>query len=149
MKLKKAILIVSVILFNIEGIYSSEKENSISIKISGIRSKEGNLLIGIYKDNKSFEKEKSFRNVKVTKQSFANGSVIAKIELEDGEYGLALLDDENGNGKMDYNFIGIPKEGFGFSNYYHTGLLRPHFDVFKFRHQKNQTKNIEIKVKYI
>lgn len=33
-----------------------------------------------------------------------------------GVYGLALYHDANGNGKIDRNAIGIPKEGFGFSN---------------------------------
>ena len=34
--------------------------------------------------------------------------------LPTGEYALALIHDENGNGKLD-TFMGIPKEGFGFS----------------------------------
>jgi uncharacterized protein (DUF2141 family) len=33
-----------------------------------------------------------------------------------GTYGLALYHDANGNGKIDRNGLGIPKEGFGFSN---------------------------------
>jgi len=33
-----------------------------------------------------------------------------------GAYGLALYHDANGNGKIDRNGLGIPKEGFGFSN---------------------------------
>jgi uncharacterized protein (DUF2141 family) len=30
------------------------------------------------------------------------------VKLEPREYGISLMDDENFNGKMDYNFIGIP-----------------------------------------
>ncbi len=35
--------------------------------------------------------------------------------LPSGTYALALIHDENGNGKLD-TMMGIPKEGFGFSN---------------------------------
>ena len=35
-------------------------------------------------------------------------------DLPSGTYALALIHDENGNGKLD-TMMGIPKEGFGFS----------------------------------
>lgn len=35
-------------------------------------------------------------------------------DLPSGVYALALIHDENGNGKLD-TFMGIPREGFGFS----------------------------------
>ena len=33
-----------------------------------------------------------------------------------GWYGVSIFHDENGNGKMDQNAMGIPKEAYGFSN---------------------------------
>ena len=78
-----------------------------------------------------------------------NGTLKVKLDLEFGEYGLSLLDDENNNTKMDYNFIGLPKEGFGFSNYYHTGFTKPHFNTFKFKHLKNNLAKVVIKVRYM
>lgn len=33
-----------------------------------------------------------------------------------GEYAIAFLHDEDGNGELARNFLGIPEEGFGFSN---------------------------------
>ena len=35
--------------------------------------------------------------------------------LPSGTYALALIHDENGNGKLD-TVLGIPREGFGFTN---------------------------------
>jgi uncharacterized protein (DUF2141 family) len=72
-----------------------------------------------------------------------------QFALEPGVYGLCLLDDENNNGKMEYNFLGMPKEGFGFSDHYHTGITKPKFDSFKFTLSKNQDKDVTIKVRYI
>ena len=33
-----------------------------------------------------------------------------------GKYAIAVIHDENMNGKLDANWLGIPKEGYGFSN---------------------------------
>jgi uncharacterized protein (DUF2141 family) len=43
----------------------------------------------------------------------------ARCDFEDippGTYALAVIHDENMNGKLDTNWLGIPKEGYGFSN---------------------------------
>ena len=39
-------------------------------------------------------------------------------DIEPGKYALLVYFDENGNGRIDKNFIGIPKEPLGFSNRY-------------------------------
>ncbi len=39
-------------------------------------------------------------------------------DVEPGEYALLVYFDENGNNRIDKNFIGIPKEPLGFSNRY-------------------------------
>ena len=43
----------------------------------------------------------------------------ARCDFEDippGTYALAVIHDENMNGKLDTNWLGIPKEDYGFSN---------------------------------
>ena len=43
----------------------------------------------------------------------------ARCDFEDippGTYALAVVHDENMNGKLDTSWLGIPKEGYGFSN---------------------------------
>jgi uncharacterized protein (DUF2141 family) len=72
-----------------------------------------------------------------------------KIQLESGIYGASLLDDENDNGKMDYNLLGIPKEGFGFSNYYHTGFSKPKMQAFQFEVKVGNIPKIEMPIRYL
>ncbi len=50
---------------------------------------------------------------------------------------------------MNYSLIGIPIEGFGFSDYYHTGLKRPEFDEFCFVLKNNQNQRILCRIKYM
>jgi uncharacterized protein (DUF2141 family) len=47
-----------------------------------------------------------------------NGTLILTGDLEPGTYGITLVDDENKNGTLDKSFFGMPKEGFGFSNFF-------------------------------
>lgn len=37
-------------------------------------------------------------------------------DLPAGDYGVLVTHDENGNGKLDTNMLGMPLEGYGFSN---------------------------------
>ena len=51
--------------------------------------------------------------------------------LPPGTYAAKVMHDENDNGKLDTNFMGMPIEGYGFSN--NPQLLRkPTFDEAKF-----------------
>ncbi len=125
------------------------KAQNITINISGIRSEKGQIVIGVFRDSESYQKEEPLVNEIFPKINLHEGSMIVQFRLEPGVYGLCLLDDENSNGKMEYNFLGMPKEGFGFSDYYHTGVTKPKFESFKFILTMDQNKNITIRARYI
>jgi len=71
-----------------------------------------------------------------------------KCTLDVGICGIVILDDENSNEDMDKNFLRMPKEGFGFSNYYMQSLKRVNFEDFKLN-LNNGVNNVQIKVKYL
>jgi uncharacterized protein (DUF2141 family) len=48
--------------------------------------------------------------------------------LEAGRYAIILFHDENGNGRLDKNFWGVPTEPYGFSNDAGGFLGPPKFD---------------------
>jgi uncharacterized protein (DUF2141 family) len=122
---------------------------AISVTIKDIKTPNGQILMGIYKDDVSFDKEIAYKKVQAFKTKISNGILLVEVKLEPGKYGISLLDDENFNGKMDYNFIGIPKEGFGFSNYYHSGLTKPKLKSFAFEVIENKNTKVEVKMKYM
>jgi outer membrane protein len=69
-------------------------------------------------------------------------------DLARGEYALVVYHDENGNGRLDENFIGIPSEPLGFSNrYWPQGP--PTFTSAAFKLEADETKNIEVKLQSI
>jgi uncharacterized protein (DUF2141 family) len=123
--------------------------HNIEVLITGIRAEKGQIAIGVFKDDETFQKEEAFLNLKFVKNVISNGEMRVQFSLEPGIYGLSLLDDVNSNGKMEYSFLGVPKEGFGFSDYYHKGFIKPKFDSFKFSIDKDQIKRITIRIRYM
>lgn len=120
---------------------------TITVKVTAIRNTSGRLQIQIYRDQKTFAKETPWKVYRVSKKDVKDHYLIYTIEgLSPGTYGLALLDDENSNTKMDYGLM-FPKEGFGFSDYYHTGWSRPEFDDFKF--ELSEDRHVKIRIRYL
>jgi len=60
-------------------------------------------------------------------------AVVTFSGLSPGLYAMAVLHDENSNGKMDFNFLGIPLEGYGFSNDAAATFGPPSFEAAAFR----------------
>ena len=121
----------------------------IDVTVKNIRRPYGKILIGIFKDEEGFDKEIAFKSVHAEKVFISTGVIKVKTQLEPGIYGAALIDDENNNGKFDYNFIGIPKEGFGFSNYYHKGFFKPKLEYFKFEVKPSSPTKLELIIRYL
>ena len=122
---------------------------SLTIEIDEFRNpKEGNILIAIFTDQLNFKNDISLKNWTVPKEKLIKGVFKETVKLPLGEYGIAILDDEDINGKMSYNFFGIPKEGYGFSDFNHSGFKKPMFSDFKFS-VSDSTHTIRIKLRYL
>jgi len=67
------------------------------------------------------------------------------IDLPEGMYAIALFIDVNKNLKIDKNFLGIPKEQFGFSNNAMGRLSAPSFEQAMFQVSGNTIQNINLK----
>jgi outer membrane protein len=69
-------------------------------------------------------------------------------DLASGEYALVIFQDENGNGRLDKNFIGIPSEPLGFSNrYWPQGP--PAFTRAAFKLEAEESRTIEVKLQSV
>lgn len=124
-----------------------DKTHSVSIEVTNIRSTKGIMQFQVYRNQSSFSKETPYKLIRVSKKDVSKKSMTYEIKgLKPGTYGIALLDDENSNKKMDYGWM-MPEEGFGFSDYYHTGWSRPVFNDFKF--ELNKDKHVTMKVRYL
>ncbi len=139
----KFILLINLFLISIIA-YS---QVPVKIKINNVRNTEGSIQIVAFKNAESYENDAPFVRKRFSKNKMKNGAFIATIELPAGIYGIAVLDDENKDKEMNYNFVGMPKEGYGFSHFYHTNLSKPKFSDFVFN-LKNEPTTLLIKLRY-
>ena len=72
--------------------------------------------------------------------------IVKIVNLPPGKYAIRYFHDENINGKLDTNKMGIPTEGYGFSNNAY-GLFGPKpFKEWLF--DLNENKKLSLKIKY-
>jgi uncharacterized protein (DUF2141 family) len=67
--------------------------------------------------------------------------------LKPGAYAVAVVDDQNGDRKLNSDFFGIPKEGFGISKNPTVSIVTgtPKFRDASFVVNKNTKVNIQMK----
>jgi uncharacterized protein (DUF2141 family) len=115
----------------------------LTVDIKGVTSEKGNIMLAIYsKDDKWMGKplKGTMTAVKGATASVSFG------DLPEGEYAITLFVDENSNGKLDMNAIGIPTEPFAFSNDANGSFGPPSFEKAKFSVGKD-AKTVAITIK--
>ncbi len=96
--------------------FVQNQSTGIKLTITHLRNNKGHVLVAVYKDGIGYpdEVEKAFKRARL---SISNKTTsILFNDLPSGNYAIAILHDENDDYKMNKNFFGIPKEGYGFSN---------------------------------
>ncbi|MDD2284568.1 MAG: DUF2141 domain-containing protein [Paludibacter sp.] len=121
---------------------------TIEVIVSNIRSNKGQLCVGLFESEEGFKKERPCWEKSYSKFQIEQEKVVLTICIPPGTYSLSVLDDENGDGKMNYNMIGVPREGFGFSGYEHKGIRKPQFKQFQFKVEGVEKVIIEVVMKY-
>ena len=124
---------------------ASSAMNEIQIKIEEMNSDKGHILYILFNAEEGFpdDPSKSLRKGKISAAEAKEGFILK--DLEDGEYALSVIHDENDNDKLDTNFLGIPQEGVGFSNNPRLFFGAPSFDKCKFSLKGNKQIKIELK----
>jgi len=119
----------------------------IQVEVSGISSKKGEILAALFSTEKGFPNDasKAFKTVKALP---SNGKATLQFnQVPDGKYAIALFHDTNGDGKLNTNILGIPKEGYGVSNNVRNLFSAPGFEESSFRHGKSKT-SLSITIQY-
>jgi len=87
---------------------------TLTVTVTNIPGAKGNMLIGLYDSAGSFTEKPLGVSPKVAVTSTAD--ITATIEnVKPGTYAIAVIQDLNGNGKLDRNLVGMPKEPLAFS----------------------------------
>ena len=104
---------------------------SIDLAITGLRSEKGNVLVCLSSNPKYFPDCTKDKNARKLKVSAVKADAIQIADVKPGTYAVALIHDENANGKMDLRLF-LPREGFGFSRNPKIGMGPPKFKSAQF-----------------
>jgi uncharacterized protein (DUF2141 family) len=108
----------------------------LAITIPNLKSSKGVIQIGIYNNKETFpHADEQYKVIFIDVGSFS-GTCIIK-DLPKGEYAVAIMHDENSDKICNTNFLGFPKEGYGFSNNIKPIFSAPTFNECKIDLNRN------------
>jgi uncharacterized protein (DUF2141 family) len=121
-------------------IASSAHAADLKVTLRDVRSDDGAVMIGLYDDpvgfvaaikdsTKNARLNEPTRRVGVSMRATAGFQSIVFTDLPPGRYAIIAFHDENDNGRLDENALGLPTEGYGFSNDARGLLSAPSFDA--------------------
>ena len=99
---------------------------TLKIHVTGFRNAKGRAGGTVFASPQGWPEDTSKA---VVHGGFAieNEQATETFQLPAGKYAIAVIHDENGNHKLDRNFLGIPREGFGFANNPRVMMSAPSF----------------------
>lgn len=138
--MKELVKIAVALIISLTSHYLQGQESfNITVTIDNIDNNEGQVFLALYNSEGEFL-DTSFKG---TKSTIVNNTCTATFEkIPKGTYAISIFHDENNNGKMDTNFMGIPKEDYGSSNNAKGFMGPPKWKDAKF--ELNENKSITI-----
>jgi len=142
----ETILMIKMILFSLPffllSVYA-EQDNSydLIVKVHNIKKIKGSLKYAVYNDDENFLKEAfAFGGTDII-----DNTIFFKVDgLKKGTYAVSIFHDENDNGELDANFMGIPSEPYAFSNNAKGMFGPPSFKDCRFELKESTQISIEL-----
>ncbi len=95
--------------------------NTLLVTVSGVKAGKGNLRVAVFDEahRDEFPEGEYLRGVEVP--ATGEEMTVEIYNIESSEYAISVFQDLNENEKLDKNFLGIPKEPYGFSGKWKSG----------------------------
>ncbi len=112
--MKAFVFFFTVIVFVLQAVAADSL--SLTVTVTGITKQSGSVFVYLYNKDDGFPTKPEKALKKLTAKVTTQQQSFTFDNLMPGIYAVAVMHDENGNGEIDTNWIGIPKEGLGVSN---------------------------------
>ncbi|MYE01735.1 MAG: DUF2141 domain-containing protein, partial [Alphaproteobacteria bacterium] len=86
------------------------------VRVEGVRSADGDIRVAVHRRADGVDFPDSAGIVKAAMRPAAEAGDLVFAGLAPGEYAIAAFHDEDRDGDLDTNLLGMPTEGYGFSN---------------------------------
>jgi uncharacterized protein (DUF2141 family) len=133
------IKIITALTFFISSLMAAQNAN-LTVTVSGLKNNTGLVKIGLYNSDGTFLNA-TYKSI--TSAIKNNGATVTFVGIPKGDYGISAYQDENSNGKLDKNLIGIPSEDFACSNNAKGFMGPPKYEDAKFSINKNLKINLK------
>ncbi len=122
---------------------------TLTVHVIGARNTKGKIRAALFRGAEGFPNDAS-RAIHAQAADIDPQTSSAQIVFTDlpaGVYAVSVFHDENMNQKLDKNFVGVPKEGYGASNNPKKKMGPPSFEETKFQLSATE-QSTEIKLMY-
>jgi uncharacterized protein (DUF2141 family) len=120
----------------------------IHITILNIRNSIGTIDCALFDSPNGFPRDVLHSAMRLVIMKVSDTKARRDFEgLPSGTYALVVLHDENMNGRIDTNWLGVPKEGYGFSNDAKAAVRAPSFTDAGFVYD-GKTLDLTITLRY-
>ncbi|RZJ56078.1 MAG: DUF2141 domain-containing protein [Flavobacterium sp.] len=130
--------IITIITLFICSLLSAQNVN-LTVTVSGLKNNTGVVKVGLYNSDETFLKTSYKSLVSEIKNDQAT---VTFVGIPAGEYGISTYHDENNNGKLDKNMMGIPSEDYAASNNAKGFMGPPSYKDAKFTVSKDSKVEI-------
>lgn len=94
---------------------SAPVPNTVQVTVDNVRNSKGLITAVLYSDDPDTFLKSGAKLDRIRVEATEGETVLCLEAPANGRYSVALYHDENGNRKFDRDFLGIPTEGYGFS----------------------------------
>ena len=111
------------------GLFSDD--DRLLVFVDKIGHSKGVFYLAIYNNAEGYmHPERAFRSCVISAGNSDNQE-IGLEKIPEGEYAVVLFLDENGNGRLDKNWLGVPSEKYAFSGARVPAFRAPRWDEAK------------------
>ena len=117
---------------------------TVRVVVTRLRNGKGKVYCKLHGEAATFPSGRNATTRHAIVPAAGSRAVCVFAGVAPGRYAAVIAHDENGNGRIDANLIGIPKEGFGFSNNVKPFLSAPSFKKAGFAVTGDTTVTIRV-----
>ena len=124
----------------------ADSSTTLQLEVLEFRNTRGTLNCRLFTKAADFPDGEGIMTVRTPIAGRTSNCTFSNIDP--GTYAIAVVHDENGNGQLDKNFVGVPSEGYGVSNNKTYALSAPKWNESAVVISAGESKALQVKLRY-